>query len=168
MSTDDIDWHMPFPAKRLLAGKMSSNAICYLTYSDNPKLNEILLKDCQTIYADKINSKDGFYIIFGAVRHMVHLPGNSAGYMARKPAWIAGLNEMEIERVCEIVNWLEQTQQGEDDPILFEGDEFTVTCNPGIEKQLIALWVIRKSYKKPFKQKSNIRSAVQAVRFGKW
>ena len=168
MAHDNVDWRMPFPAKRLLAGKMNSDSILFLTYTDNRKLNEVLLDDCQTIYANQINSKDGFYVVFGAVRHMVHLPENDAGYVRRKPAMIDGLDETQIERICDVVDWLEHSQQSVDDPILFEGNEFTVTCNPGIEKQLIALWVIRKSYKKSFKHKSDIHSKVKAVRFEQW
>ena len=98
MAHDNVDWHMPFPAKRLLAGKMNSNAICFLTNVDNPKLNEVLLAHCRTIYANQINSKDGFYFVFGAARHMVHLPENVASYMARKRAWITGLNEIQIDK----------------------------------------------------------------------
>ena len=165
MAHDNVDWHMPFPAKRLLAGKMNSNAICFLTNVDNPKLNEVLLAHCQTIYANQINSKDGFYFVFGAARHMVHLPENVAGYMARKRAWITGLNEIQIDKICKMVDWLEQTQEGEDDPILFEGDVFSVTCNGNVEEELIALWVIKQSYKKPFKYKTDARSSVKTITF---
>ncbi len=49
MAHDNVDWRMPFPAKRLLTGKMNSDSILFLTYTDNRKLNEVLLDDCQTI-----------------------------------------------------------------------------------------------------------------------
>ena len=122
MSENKKNWHMPFSAKRLLAGKIDNNAVTYLSsiVIDNPNLPNVLLQDCETRNLNKINSKDGFYMVFGAVRH----PVSSSGYMARKRAWVTLLNDQQVQKVASIVKLLEESQVGVDDPIEFEGDLF--------------------------------------------
>lgn len=171
MSENKRDWHMPFSAKRLLAGKIDNNAVTYLSSEviDNPWLPNVLLQSCETRHLNKINSKDGFYMVFGAARHTVYLPGFKSGYAARKKAWVTLLNDQQVQKVTSIVELLEESQVGVDDPIEFEGDVFDVKCDqhPYYTK-VIALWVIRKSFKKPFKYDPKLLQSVKELTFVIW
>ena len=171
MSENKRDWHMPFSAKRLLAGKIDNNAVTYLSSEviDNPWLPNVLLQSCETRHLNKINSKDGFYMVFGAARHTVYLPGFKSGYAARKKAWVTLLNDQQVQKVTSIVELLEESQVGVDDPIEFEGDVFEVKCDqhPHYTK-VIAIWVIRKSFKKPFKYDPKLLQSVKELTFVIW
>ena len=173
MTNDHVDWHMPLPAKRLLAGKMTADTITYIPTAslDDPELPQALLKACTIRHANKINHKNGFYIVFGAIRHIMpvykdfnYIPT----YISRKKAWVTKLNDEQVETVIDIVNQLQQSQIDLSDPIIFEKEVLSVKCPYPHFTTVIILWAIRKSCKKDFKFNPKSRKSIEEIDFGVW
>lgn len=168
--TEDKIWHMPFSAERLLSGKLECDAVNYVSGVENPRLAKVILEECQTRHAKHVNSKNGFYYVFGAVRHSVNVKNEfKLRYMPSKPIWVTGLNAEQVQTVKDIVSELEASQLDADDPILFEGEAFSVNYvdhnHQLLKTRMIALWVIRQSCKKRFSQPKKRKKPLEEMVF---
>ena len=89
--------------------------------------------------------------------------------MPKKPIWVTGLNDQDVQTVKEIISELRASQFSANDPLIFEYEVITVRATyPTQDVKLVALWVVRESCKRSFKQPRTPKKSLKDMIFTFW